>query len=326
MINDIYSNGLQVVKVNPLPYSIDNNNILSMSITFNGYLNISTVSSNSIKLLDDSDNRFNENDLTCLNNIDSIDTIINYDGENKTISLSPVSYLKPNSKYIILVLPKIKDTEGRLCSQYFSVFYTNSKELKDPIDVIHPVKNSMLNKLDYVELKELDKDYTLIQLSKHNTFDTICLEREIKKVNTKLNLNLEEGSYYLRVKGKNTNWSVPTQFYINPLLNKNNLLQQLEANEFAEIIEPYKVKLIEISPGNNIGINTKRNLFAFIYKGKFDIDMIDIDNTIMYGTLIDSDDIGIVREHGLVDFDLETIYREDKDETYVIFTPHERGV
>lgn len=313
--------GLRVESTLPSPYSCDVNINSDVKITFNSDLNTSTIVGNFL-VLQDIDYIFEKDKEIDLKQFKVVKGTVTY--KDKTIIFTPLNQLEQKGRYIIYVRKNsVRDILGRaMLTDYTAIFDTEGTKTVAPCKIIEPVDNSVITSLNKIILEDLNSDKYLLQISKQKTFENAVYDEIEESTNIEKNFNLKDGLYYLRAKAYNGDFGETISIALRS--HKETIVtdQDIDDGFIYEPIEEETLEIMDYFP-KGVNVHEKTSLSYMKLNGKVDLDMIDFDESFLYGELSDIDDEGSVKEHQYVDGSFSVVYDEENDCTYIIMIPEE---
>ena len=308
MIKDLETLGLKVEDITPSQnkdsVSIDSN----ITIKFNSYLNKATIVNNVILL-----NATNEERIPC-----SVKLV------NDTVIVTPKELLSKKEKYLVYI-PKngISDILGRkLLIDFKSYFITEIESYHIKPKVTEP-KNGIYPTLPQLIFTSPSKN-NIIEISNSKSFNLIVYSSVSNshadgEVIHKMETNLQDGLYYIRIKTEDNVVSDLTQFYLSS--GEGRVSNSDYAVEVNDLGIDESNELLEFKPSKDI-VEINRRCVYYVFDGKVDTDIIKKCKSYIVGESIDESDEDI-ESHGYLDYEMIYMYDCVEQKTYIIFEINE---
>lgn len=317
----MYNNDLNINAIIPPKYKTNTNVNTQIIIGFNRELNQKTIL-DSFVILKDEEMLFDvESSVIDFKKYKHVEGSVTY--QDKSIIFTPKNQLYKNSRYIIYIKKNsICDITGKyLKSDFISVFDTEILASDIKCEVIYPPNNSILEKLDNIEVTEIDSAKYIIQISKVKTFDVVSLEL-VKDTNIITeDFNLGDGLYYIRAKSLNGDFGETSSFSLKSYRDTTPVADDITDDYIYIPIDENELKILENALDKQIDVHLQTNVVYMKFNKIIPLEDIDFYESNLIGTITDLDDYDIIEEHGEVDGSFVVVHNEEEEITYVFYVP-----
>lgn len=290
-----------------------------IEISFNLELNTKTVTNN-VLVLRDKNYIYKNNKEIVINKEDIVNCNLSY--SNMTLNLVPRTHLENGTRYVVYI-NGLKDIEGNVIKNTIYAFYTNSVTVKT-VDIISPKDNTISTTIPDIKFTTIDNDTSyMLQISKTNDFNKVCVEKFIecdnKECTISLKDKLEDGIYYYRIKALSNNFCDTKQFYIKSISEDLSTNTEDEPEFIDEdLLNSDEIFFIKKDfEKDNIDIDLKLGIISFVLEGKYTIDDIDeFESYISWDSFSLNDETKRPFEPNGTWY---VIYDEQEDKSHIIF-------
>lgn len=317
MQNSVFQLGLLVNQCN-VKGEKDFNIYGDIVLEFNAPINGGSVVDN-VYLLLDKDNKFNGKVV----NISDYDIIeFNPMLATNRLTIKPLTQLSEGFRYIIYIPSNSLYSTMNISMflDYTCEFFTsNSKQTK--CELYSPENNSVIQSLtDLYWSEDITTNAYIIQISKFNTFEVLCVDQVSEENKLSGKFNLSNGLYYWRVKPIDGEWSDIGKFFVDSKVNiplAHGVIEEDVANGLIgdeitfEVIETFPQDLF-----SNVAINLKTVYIKVT--GIITDDDVDVNSILFqYESIVDDSDI---YEPVDVKYTLKIVNDIELNVSYIIFS------
>lgn len=315
MINTIETIGLRVDYMSPKTYSTDVDVNSIIEVKFNSELDTKSIVGNFIVLRDTNRKLFGKPTEINVEEFEQVKGSLSY--KDRSIIFKPIGQLESSSRYIIYVRKDgLKDFKGRVLIQNEILYFdTTGYSSYIPCNILLPINNSTIHKIDVISLDDINAEKYIVQISKNKDFENAVYD-EVVDGPIVSNISLGDGSYYIRAKATNGVFG-ETSFFTIKSLSETLVSDEDESFTYSPI-DDCEVELIEQFP-QGINVHEMTNLTYMKFDGIISLDEIDFyESGLFESSLTDENKDPIEVEGAFV-----VSYDEINNLTYVAFIPDE---
>lgn len=326
MINQNYTAGLQVETLVPAPFSNHVDVYSEIRVRLNSELIVKSIIGN-FMVFEDVDWQYNLSQPTTLENKVMVRGAVSY--RDRCIIFKPAEPLKPNARYVIhLKANGIQSiTTDHLMAPFSSVFYTQVEGSLPQAEWISPFHGEVFKGNPTFEWKDQSTHTYVLQLSRHERFDTLIEERLISSGLPEISAEttytpthaLEDGMYFARIKALTGHWSETLSFYIQK--NQGQFINYEDATD-QPYLEDYQAAIptcVYVFPTEaEMQVSLKTSVCYAVFDGRLEPTDVDWNQTFVICESYDqTEELSEDEMYPIGKWHL--VYQTEQDQTYLLY-------